>query len=133
MGPRHLYNLVDKGICRAYVGLYLYKSLSTQVIISYTSRSTAGVVVSWKIPILSTRVRFPGGALIFFNWQHVIVLSSNSPLNMNCPRGRLMSMMAGILLEWLYGSNIRSGRAYSGCMENTDLDVGLRAVLKRPG
>ena len=29
------------------------------------SSSAAGVVVSWKIPILSTRVRFPGGATSF--------------------------------------------------------------------
>ena len=31
-----------------------------------TYRSTAGVVVSCKIPILAIRVRFPGSAPIFF-------------------------------------------------------------------
>ena len=30
---------------------------------------TAGVVVSCKIPILATRVRFPGDAHVFFNSQ----------------------------------------------------------------
>ena len=33
-----------------------------------TRVGTAGVVVSCKIPILATRVRFPGGAIFFLLW-----------------------------------------------------------------
>ena len=37
------------------------------ILYSHVSAGTAGVMVSCKIPILTTRVRFPGGALHFFS------------------------------------------------------------------
>ena len=37
---------------------------------------TAGVVVSCKIPILATRVRFPGDAIYFLKFQLLLMIPS---------------------------------------------------------
>ena len=53
--------------------IYIDEFLKPYVILNDIRRSsTAGVVVSWKIPILSTRVRFPGGAVLYFSNQSTI-------------------------------------------------------------
>ena len=55
-----LESAVSKTLCELYIHTWLAHGDSTQM-----SRCVAGVVVSCKIPILATRVRFPGDAYIF--------------------------------------------------------------------
>ena len=50
----------------------LVSKLHNPICISEASTGTAGVVVSCKIPILATRVRFPGSARFFYFFLFLI-------------------------------------------------------------
>ena len=57
----------------------------------------AGVVVSCKIPILATRVRFPGGAFSFYvfkrkQFKHNLKFLPDGELNPGLPRDRRGSL-----------------------------------------
>ena len=59
--------------------------------------SAAGVVVSCKIPILATRVRFPGGAFSFYvfkrkEFKHNLKFLPDGELNPGLPRDRRGSL-----------------------------------------
>ena len=49
---------------------------------TYSIARTAGVVVSWKIPILSTRVRFPGGVLSFMKFMGLLIAPNENILKL---------------------------------------------------
>lgn len=66
------YNIYNVRFLNPWIFQYIMTNSTSQQFVR-----TAGVMVSCKIPILATRVRFPGGATFSTRVKFLIVLNFN--------------------------------------------------------